>query len=291
MNQMNTSRARQAPLRRLRLSVLGLAALAATPVGAVDLVVTTLSSLESFQDTTSLRLRKLLVPNQGFKSGVFKWDAIKNAWVLKGALKADDTYYGGVQLWKMFDMQSTPQSEKLELWAGGFGVKAISFKSPAGAVYSASCTADGTRWGMNMFGCDEDLPVGQTEFGNGKYVITYTLTSGQKVSRNSYLSGAYPPLETITYPANGATNVPVAPTVKWTAYGATQYDFLIRDTAQNEVYDTSISNAIDGNLSHTVPAGRLQPGTRYYLTIEAKGPVVNGGSKGLKKSVEFTTAP
>jgi hypothetical protein len=291
MNQMNTSCAGCATLRRLRLSVLGLAALAAMPVGAVDLVVTTLSSLESFQDTTSLRLRKLLVPNQGFKSGVFKWDAIKKAWVLQGALKADDTYYGGVQLWKMFDMQPTPQREKLSLYAGGFGVKAISFKAPAGALHSASCSPDGTQFGMNMFGCDEDLPVGQTELGDGKYVVTYTLTSGLKVSRNFYLSGAYPPLENITYPANGATLVPVAPVVKWTAYGATQYDFIIRDTAQNEIYDTSIGNAIDGNLSHTVPAGKLQPGRRYYLTIEAKGPVVNGGSKGLKKAVEFTTAP
>lgn len=291
MNQMNTSRARQAPLRRLRLSVLGLAALAATPVGAVDLVVTPLSSLESFQDTTSLRLRKLLVPNQGFKSGLFKWDAVKNAWVLKGALKADDTYYGEVQLWKHFGMQPTPQREKLSIHAGGFGVKAIAFKSPAGVVYRTSCSPDGTQFGMKMFGCDEDLPVGQTEFGNGKYVVTYTLTSGLKVSRDFYLSGAYPPLENITYPANGATHVPVAPIVKWTAYGATQYDFIIRDTAQSEVYDTSISNAIDGNLSHTVPAGKLQPGRRYYLTIEAKGPVVNGGSKGLKKTVEFTTAP
>ena len=291
MNRMKTSRARQATLRRLRLSVLGLAAVAAMPVGAVDVFVTSYSSLESFQDTTSLRLRKLFVPNQGFKSGLFKWDAIKNAWVLKGALKADDTYYGEIQLWKNFQRQPTPQLEKLTIYAGGFGVKAISFKSPAGALYSASCSPDGTFFGMNLFRCDEDLPVGQTEFGGGKYVVTYTLTSRLKVSRNFYLSGAYPPLENITYPANGATRVPVAPIVKWTAYGATQYEVAIRDTAQNEVYHTFIYNSIDGNLSHTVPAGKLQPGQRYYLTIFAQGPMVNGGSKGLVKGVEFTTAP
>jgi hypothetical protein len=287
MKQRNALGARPATQWLLRLSVAGLVTLA-MPARAVNLVVTGLSAIESVEDPSSLRLRKLVVPNQGFKSGEFKWDAVKNSWVQQGALAADDKYYADIQIWKLFGIRSV---EKLSLGAGGFGVTAIAFKSPKGVVYSAICSADGEQLGMTMFGCEKDLPVGQTEFGNGSYVVTYTLASGQQVSRKYYVSGDYPIFSGITYPPNKAVNVSLTPTVKWTAYGATGYDLIIRDTAQNDVYGPYITNATESTLTHTVPSGVLQRNTRYYLTIEANGPRVNGGTKGIKHMVEFNTGP
>lgn len=265
-------------------------AVAPTPSGAV--LALPFTTVEIDQEANRMRLRKLLVPDVGFKTGVFAWDAAQNAWVLNGKLTGDDKYFGVLQLWQHYGQQATAQSEKLSLFAGGLDVTAVQFKSPDGAVHDNLCTADGTFSGLNMFACDTaDLPVGQTAYAPGKYVVRYQLGSGGTVSRTFYISGNYPTGLAVAAPGQGATGISVTPTVKWTAYGATGYDFILRDADQNEIYGASIPNAIDSSLSHTVPAGVLQPNSRYYLTIEANGPVVNGGTKGIKKTVEFTTAP
>jgi hypothetical protein len=258
---------------------------------AVELMSSGLTSIEALGTVDSFRLRKLFVENQGLKTGVFTWNASENAYVLNGELQSDDNYFGTIQLWKLFWTLADPQSEKISVFAGGIGVQSVSFKSPKGIVYTG-CGSDGSAFGFNMFNCEiGDLPVGQTDFGNGKYILTYHLQSGKNVTRSVFLSVAYPAKLIINYPTNGTSNVSVTPTVEWTAIGATGYDFIIRDAAQNSVYGTGIYNSIDSSLSHTVPAGALLPNMQYYLTIEANGPVVNGGTKGFKKVVAFTTAP
>jgi hypothetical protein len=85
--------------------------------------------------------------------------------------------------------------------------------------------------------------------------------------------------------------VPTAPTLKWSTVGAVFYDVIIRDLQGATVYGASVANAIDTNLSQAVPAGVLQSNTSYTLTIEPTSPEVNGGSLGIRKRVQFTTAP
>ena len=94
----------------------------------------------------------------------------------------------------------------------------------------------------------------------------------------------------IKYPDDGDVNVPPSFTAKWTAVGAGFYDFIIRDqTTDLEVYGASITNSIDTNLSQRIPPNVLSPNTTYEMTIEALAPEVNGGQKGIKRSVVFTT--
>jgi len=260
------------------------------PACAAGPNATPFSTLETKEGTNSFRLRKLIVPDQGFKYGDFTWNAANNSYALTGPLKADGNYYGRIELWKRYEDQAVPQSESISGWAGGIGVNSIEFKSPKGVTYSAECKSEDAEWGLQTFKCSKGgLPVGQTEFGNGKYVVTFSLASGQKVTRDYYVSGNYPTRFNITYPVHGSTNVPTSPTVKWVAVGAAGYDFIINDANQNEVYCTYLSNSIDAIVSHVIPSGTLQPNTRYYLTIEANAPKVNGGTKGFKKRVEFTT--
>lgn len=242
-------------------------------------------------NTQNIQLRKLLTPRSGFKTGIFTWNSGTNSWILKGSLKQDDKYYASVRLWKKYSSDGSP-TEAFGLDTGGIDVKSIKFTSPSGQSYASICENIGVNFGMNSFECDKELPVGQTEFKNGKYVVIFTLTSGAQVTRAIYLNGSYPASFGISYPKNSTSNIPTNPLIKWTALGAVEYDLIIRDLQKNnEIYGAYVSNSIDTTLTHQVPAGVLKPSTAYELTIEPNGPVVNGGSKGLKKRVKFRTAP
>ncbi len=285
----------------LAQSVVGIAATVVMPVdaAATDLFVvpdaTQISidrsyTLEGLPD--AFEMRKIGSTNGGFKRGLFRWDPATNSWILQGKLKQDDPYFGSVRLWKKYYADDgSLSSEALDITAGGADVETVEFAAPSGSVYTTLCNFEGTTFGIKLFGCGKELPPGQTEFGNGKYVVTFVLTSGARVSRNYFVGGGYPTQFNIKSPAASATNVPTAPTIKWTTVGAAHYDIIIRDDVGASVYGGEVSNSIDASLSHAVPAGVLQPNKSYSLTIEPNSPVVNGGSKGARKRVQFTTAP
>lgn len=243
-------------------------------------------------DGLSFILQKILIPNKGFAKGTFVWNTVRNSWDLKGPFSMEKpSLYARIELWKNYWVNPTPVNEEITIWAGGIGVTGVSFVSPKGVTYT-NCTAEETREGVNMFGCEkEHLPVGQTEFTSGKYVVKFNVSGyAAPVTKNYYVSGAYPLQYNITYPQMGATNIPTSFPAKWNAVGAGFYDFSIRDYETGDhVYGTRIHNSSSTILTHTIPAGILSPNTKYDITIEALAPEVNGGHKGIKKSVIFTT--
>lgn len=274
--------------RRAAMLALGLAA--GLPTCAETVVATGLISVEPISEN-AIRLRKLFVPGQGFKYGAFVWDPIENAYRLSGTLKPDDNYFANIQLWRKYGTQASAQSEALDIFTGGIGVQSAQVRSPLGA--SLNCTLDGSELGVNRFLCGSgELAVGQTQFGNGRYIVTYTLTGGAVVTRSYYLSGGYPSSLVISFPAHASTNVPTAPTLRWTAIGAANYDIIIRTLSSGAtVYSKGFLNSIGTGFTLAVPAGHLAPNTTYKLTIEALGANTNGGAKGFKRESVFTTAP
>lgn len=241
----------------------------------------------------SFKLQKMLIPNKGFASGTFGWNSVRNSWDLKSSLPIENpSLYGTIELWKCYYTNPSPVSETLTIWAGGFGVTGVSFISPKGKTYT-NCKYDGTVEGRAKFNCEvEHLPVGQTEFTSGRYIIKYKMAgTSTPVTRYDYLSGSYPTQFKITYPTMNAVNVSKTFTAKWTAVGAGFYDFCLREDGNDEtVYNSGITNNIATSLSLKIPmSANLKPNTKYELTIEAKAPEVNGGAKGIKKSVVFTT--
>ncbi len=282
---------RKAKLKVL-VSVILFILIYATAALAGNVMVVPGTDFQPQRDYKSFKLQKMLIPNKGFASGTFGWNAERNSWDLKSSLPIENpSLIGGIELWKCYWENPSPVSEKISIWAGGFGVTGVSFVSPKGVTYT-NCVSDGTFEGMAMFNCEkEHLPVGQTEFASGRYIFKFKMAgSSTPVTRYYYLSGSYPTQFKITYPTMNAVNVSKTFTAKWQAVGAGYYDFCLYDyTTGKEVYNTLLINTIATSLSQTIPAAKLQPNTKYELTIEAKAPEVNGGSKGIKKSVVFTT--
>ena len=240
-------------------------------------------TLEPQGATDTIKLRKLGVPNVGIKSGRFQWDPAQNAWVQKGNLAAD----GFAER-----MVLTNYGDAVDFEAAGIaiGVSSATLKTPRGDVYSLLC--DGTWKGFCAYMYfSERLPIGQQSFTNGKYVFTYSLTSGKTVTRTCYLSGTYPSAFRITSPKNGATDVPTNPTIRWTAIGAARYRIWVDEDGGDGIWRIDVDNPHEVNLAQAIPAGVLKPGTRYRISMNAESPRVNCGYKALGAGVEFTTAP
>lgn len=273
-----------------RVALLALPVLAALPALGENVVATGQLSVEPLSDT-SIRIRKMVVAGQGFKYGTFVWDPTGNAYKLSGTLKADDTYFGRVELWRKYGTASTVQSESLSIFAGGIGVQSAQFTSPLGATFA--CTSDSSAFGLSIFSCGSgELAVGQTQFGNGRYLLKFTLAGGVTATRNYYVSGGYPASLSITFPANASANISTTPTLRWSAIGAASYDVVIREVSSGKtVYGGGVYNSVGTSLSLVVPPAKLLRNTSYRLTVEALAAQINGGARGLKREAVFTTAP
>lgn len=248
------------------------------------------TNMETLEDMQSFRLRHIGVEGIGFLWAEFAWDEARLAWVFNGNYLLEDPVSLGMELWLNYGDNPSPVSESLTVSADGPGLAGISFVSPNNVTY-ANFTSNGSLLGVNKYRFEKSgLPVGQTEFTEGEYIFTFTFDAGAPLVKSYYISGSRPMLFEITYPLHGSTGISTSPTITWEAVGAGKYEFNIRK-GSNEIYNVPIYNRNDVHLSHTVPQGVLSPSTTYNLTIEALAPEVNGGHKGIKKKVFFTTAP
>ena len=257
-------------------------------VSAVGVSVTPGSSFERLDDQ-GFRARMIFVPNIGFLSADFKWNSLSNAWVFNGEYAMEGTVFPGIELWKDYWSNPTPVNETINVWALGNGLTGVSFVSPNGITYS-DFSLDSSMEGFDIYVFEKgDLLVGQTEFTDGEYVFTFTFTTGPPLEKSIYISGSHPLSHDITYPLNGTTGVPTTFNATWSAVGAGLYDFGINDESGNLIYNTLVTNTRETDLIHTIPPGILSPSSKYYINIEALAPEMNGGQKGIRKSVSFTT--
>lgn len=265
--------------------LLGVGLLAGNEVPAADVYLSDGVTLEPQASMDTIRLRKLALPNQGFRAASFKWDPAKSAWVKDGSFVSDGFYE-----WLEIVKYEGGNGIGFDLAGIGTGIKSVSFKSPNGQVYSLS--PEPAVQGIQVFRYRADnLPANQSSFPKGRYVLTYKLSNGTVNKRVCYQNAAYPGAVKIGYPAAGAADVPAAPTLAWSAVGAARYQLRILDGQTDaEVYQAFVDNAIETNQSYALPAGVLQAGHAYRMVVTATSPMVNCAQRGVQTSVPFSVA-
>ena len=102
---------------------------------------------------------------------------------------------------------------------------------------------------------------------------------------NGLVESPIPACPMITYPANGATFVPLAPSITWNNIAsATGYKISIGTTPGG----TDVVNQQSTTTNNFVPSVALNPNTNYYVTVVSVGPA--GQSSGCG-NIMFTSMP
>ena len=109
-------------------------------------------------------------------------------------------------------------------------------------------------------------------FASGTYKCDVTGKGGTRITKTDYVWGRFLHPPTIIYPADGATNVELTPTIKWTKVaGAKYYRILLWDESWNEPrYWFWRKKAFTDNLYFKIPKGELKLGNEYRLRVEAR---------------------
>lgn len=95
---------------------------------------------------------------------------------------------------------------------------------------------------------------------------------------------ATPPAPTLIYPANGATNIPLTPTMDWSdVSGATSYRLQISTSSS---FSPLVLNIVVNQSEYLVPSGVLQGYTQYYWRVAS---INSGGQGSYSASRNFTT--
>jgi hypothetical protein len=133
-------------------------------------------------------------------------------------------------------------------------------------------------------------------FPSGNYVAKVVDKSvpAKTLTQTDSLTVGFLNPATITYPANGATGVPLTPTLKWNAVsGAKYYRVYVFNNSWGEpVYWKHPINTISVyRNSFTVPVGALMPNCQYRLCIEARDSDKNLSKRSRSAWITFTTAP
>jgi len=111
-------------------------------------------------------------------------------------------------------------------------------------------------------------------FPEGTYRITMTPPVFGKLIVQ--MTHNFPPTPTVSYPAEGSTDVPTNPTISWAPMtGITSLRLQLTDGA-DFLYSTGLPVT---DTSFAVPANVLEPNTRYELSLQAK--VTDSIEKGL----------
>lgn len=146
----------------------------------------------------------------------------------------------------------------------GEELKSVQIKTPSNKKLSIKNTL-----GLDAFEIDfwdmayEDL---EDNFPEGKYTVTFSPKKLGKITFN--LTHDFPSTPVITYPEDGATDVPQGFTLEWESLsdsddvdGLTVY---IQNEEENFEYEEELS--VD-DTSYTIPEGLLQPDTEYEIRL------------------------
>lgn len=98
----------------------------------------------------------------------------------------------------------------------------------------------------------------------------------------------FPPTPVITYPEDGATDVPLSFDVVWE-----QMDFDVFLTLEGGIFDEFVVGLSKVDTSYTIPSGLLQPNTEYELSLEVQTVIGGGAEEGndlqVVRIIRFTT--
>jgi hypothetical protein len=126
-----------------------------------------------------------------------------------------------------------------------------------------------------------------TDFPDGEYTLRITYGEGEGDQTLSFtVGGSFPDDPTPDSPADGATSVPLAPTLTWTAVAdAVSYDVeMTREGLTPLLFSFSTDDPTE--VTTDVPAGLLVDGPVYRLLLAAQ----TSGFKVAARVTRFTTA-
>ncbi|MCX5886121.1 MAG: hypothetical protein NT096_09470 [Proteobacteria bacterium] len=121
------------------------------------------------------------------------------------------------------------------------------------------------------------------EFPEGKYNIRFIPRSYGGFKKN--LTYNFPPTPEITYPADGATNVPLSFTITWNPVWNEGLELRIE--GEDFVYELDPESDA---TSYTIPTGILQGNTQYDIILEAQTETQGVGDIGTERIISITTA-
>jgi hypothetical protein len=124
-------------------------------------------------------------------------------------------------------------------------------------------------------------------FPEGTYHF-YLFPRPLKNSRNVLMSHDFPNIPVLTYPADGASNVPLTPVIEWEQFNSADVDYLFLEiTGGGLKYQIEL---LSNTTTVALPIGLLKPVTQYTLSLGAKTTTDNQGSyRESARVITFTT--
>ena len=130
-------------------------------------------------------------------------------------------------------------------------------------------------------------------FATGAYKCEVTHNGGSTITKTDYVSGTFLDPPTVTYPADGAVDVELMPTITWRRVaGAKYYRILLWDESWNEPrYWFWRKKAFTDRLYFKIPNGELKLGNQYRLRVEARSNDQDMDKRSRSDWIYFTVTP
>jgi len=191
----------------------------------------------------------------------------------------------GLEHNRFMDMSDDTITHQFTFWLEGSEIRNVELTTPLDdtfVVFDSPVSMAGTEVDLELGLNDISDLFAETIFPSGQYEVMFTLDDDSVVPYSETLTGNWPDFPTITYPANGQTDVPIDVQIEWeTVADIDKYQVVIWHSG-NELDTTKVDLS---STSWQVPLGTLDGGTTYRLELQA-----DAGSYGSTTVTEFTTA-
>lgn len=207
---------------------------------------------------------------------------------LRGNAKAKSNSSSDIEVYVQVEKDTEPGSEVgfISFEVGGDGdtldnIKKVQIKAPSG---KKSILKNGLGFGGSEFSYESDYEVLQSKFPEGEYLITFSPKKYGEITIN--ITYDLPSTPVITYPEDGAANVPLNFTIEWELLDDIDGLRLIIEGEEGDDMDFEKELSIDAT-SFTLPEGILQPNSQYQIQLNAFN---NGEHVSMStRSIYFTT--
>lgn len=142
-------------------------------------------------------------------------------------------------------------------------IKQVRIKAPGGKT---SILKNGLGFGDSEFLYESDYEDLQNKFPEGRYLITFSPKKYGDITIN--ITYDLPSTPVITYPEDGAANVPLNFTIEWELLDDIDGLRLIIEGEEGDDMDFEKELSIDAT-SFTLPEGILQPNSQYQIQLLA----------------------
>lgn len=207
---------------------------------------------------------------------------------LRENAKAKSNSGSDIEVYVEVEKDTEPGSEVgiISFEVGGDGdtldnIKEVQIKAPSG---KKSILKNGLGFGGSEFSYESDYEVLQSKFPEGRYLITFSPKKYGDITIN--ITYDFPSTPVITYPEDGATNVPLNFTIEWELLDDIDGLRLIIEGEEGDDMDFEKELSIDAT-SFTLPEDILLPNSQYQIQLKA---FKDGENVSIStRSIYFTT--